>query len=296
MTIEDREVVYRPPSEAKSFILRITKGCSHNKCTFCAMYRNIRFQVRSMEEIEKEIKQMAHYYPGLRRVFLADGNALVLSTDKLLAIMEKLHANFPMLSRITCYGAPKDILQKKPEDLVALQEAGLKIIYLGVESGDDRVLSEINKGVTANEMITAGQKVLAAGIKLSTMVILGLGGQQYTHNHAINTARVINAINPTMLGVLTLAIFDGTPLKEAVDQGKFLPLSTREGMLELKEMLENIDVQQPCIFRCNHVSNFLPLKGVLSRDKAQLLSDVQEVLEFLKESRYNQEIFNPKHF
>lgn len=296
MSLDDRDVIYRPPSEAKSFILRITKGCSHNKCTFCAMYRKVPFQIRSMEEIEREITQMAKFYPELRRVFLADGNALVLGTDKLLAIMERLHAAFPMLTRITCYGAPKDILRKNPAELAALQGAGLKIIYLGIESGDDRVLAEINKGVTAAEMITAGQKVLAAEIKLSAMVILGLGGKQYTHSHAVNTARVINAIGPTMLGVLSLAIFDGTPLKEAVDQGKFVPLSTREGMLELKEMLEHIDVQQPCIFRCNHVSNFLPLKGVLSRDKSQLLADVQEVLEFLKDSRYNQQIFNPKSF
>ncbi|MEG6523117.1 radical SAM protein [Desulfotomaculum sp. 1211_IL3151] len=296
MSSEDRDVIYRPPSEAKSFILRITRGCSHNKCTFCAMYRNVPFQIRSMEKIEREITQMAKFYPELRRVFLADGNALVLGTDKLLAIMERLHAAFPMLTRITCYGAPKDILRKTPAELAALQSAGLKIVYLGIESGDDGVLTEINKGVTANEMITAGQKVLAAGIKLSAMVILGLGGMQYTHSHAVNTARVINAISPTMLGVLSLAIFDGTPLKEAVDQGKFVPLSTREGMLELKEMLEHIDVQQPCIFRCNHVSNFLPLKGILNRDKPQLLADVQEVLEYLKDSRYNQQIFNPKSF
>lgn len=296
MSSEDRDVVYRPPSEAKSFILRITRGCSHNKCTFCAMYRNVPFQIRPMEKIEQEITQMAKFYPELRRVFLADGNALVLGTDKLLAIMERLHTAFPMLTRITCYGAPKDILRKTPAELAALQEAGLKIIYLGIESGDDEVLTEINKGVTANEMIAAGQKVLAADIKLSAMVILGLGGKKHTHNHAVNTAQVINAISPTMLGVLSLAIFDGTPLKKAVDQGKFVPLSTREGMLELKEMLEHIDVQQPCIFRCNHVSNFLPLKGVLNRDKPQLLADVQEVLEYLKDSKYNQQIFNPKNF
>ncbi|ABO51039.1 Radical SAM domain protein [Desulforamulus reducens MI-1] len=296
MSGNSQHVIYRPPSEAKSFILRVTEGCSHNKCTFCSMYRNIRFRVRSLDEVECEIQQMASFYPGLRRVFLADGNALVLNTDKLLAIMKKLHVAFPMLTRITCYGAPKDILHKKPDELKALQRAGLQIIYLGIESGDDQVLSDINKGVTANEMIAAGQRVLEAGIKLSAMVILGLGGQQYTNSHALNTARVINAIGPTMLGVLTLALFDGTPLKDAVDRGDFLPLTTRETLLELKEMLENINVQQPCIFRCNHISNLLPLKGVLNRDKAQLLADVQEMLEFLQNNSYNHQNINPTHF
>lgn len=275
-------MVFRPPSEAKSLILRVTIGCSHNACTFCGMYSDVRFRTRPMEEISALISKAARLYPGQRRVFLADGNALVLKTEKLLDIMQQLHEAFPKLSRITCYGGPQDILRKTPEELVALKNAGLQIIYLGIESGDDEVLEKVCKGATPEEMIAAGQKVIAAGIKLSTMVILGLGGRERTTQHALNTARVVSAINPTMLSALTLMLHDGTPLRQAADSGAFSPLSPYELLLELKLMMENIQVTSPCIFRSNHVSNFLPLAGTLPQDKEQLLSDIDQVLEHFK--------------
>lgn len=275
-------MVFRPPSEANSLILRVTIGCAHNQCTFCGMYRDVQFRVRPLEEIASLIQHAASYYPDIRRVFLADGDALVLNTDTLLTIMQMLHENFPKLTRITCYGGPRDILRKAPEELSALHAAGMKIIYLGIESGDDEVLTDVKKGVTAQEMIEAGQKVIASGIKLSAMLILGLGGKEKTVNHALNSARVVNAINPQMLSALTLTLHKNTPLRAEADSGKFSPLSPYELLQELKAMIENITLTKPCIFRSNHVSNFLPLAGTFPDDKEKLLQDVDCVLQRFK--------------
>jgi radical SAM superfamily enzyme YgiQ (UPF0313 family) len=283
MFFDDAEgMVFRPPSEANSLILRVTIGCSHNSCTFCGMYRNVAFRVRPKEEIAALITAAARHYPDQRRIFLADGNALVLKTDKLLDIIAMLRAAFPKLSRITCYGGPHDILRKTPEELMTLKNAGLQIIYLGVESGDDDVLTMVSKGASSEEMIAAGRRVVTAGIKLSMMVILGLGGKARSLQHAVNTAKVISAINPTMLSALTLMLHEGSPLRQSADRGEFIPLSPYELLLELQRMVTNINVASPCIFRSNHVSNFLPLAGTLPQDKEQLLADIAIVAERFK--------------
>ena len=275
-------MVFRPPSEANSFILRVTIGCAHNRCTFCSMYRGVNFRARPLSEIEPIIRQTARHYPHLRRVFLADGDALVLSTDRLLAIIELLKAYFPKLSRISCYGGPLDILRKTPTDLQLLKQAGLQLVYLGIESGDDEVLTRVQKGVTSAEMIEAGQKIIAAGMKLSAMLVLGLGGRELSRQHALNSARVASAINPTMLSALTLMLHRGTPLRTEAEQGKFQPLSPYEFVLELKELVSNLNMQSPCIFRSNHVSNMLPLAGTLPEDKNSLLLQAEEALQLLK--------------
>lgn len=279
MYLDDAEgMVFRPPSEANSLILRITIGCSHNACTFCGMYRDVRFRARPEEEVAALIDRAARYWPETRRIFLADGNALVLKTDRLLAILARLRAAFPKLARVTCYGGPQDILRKTVQELAALKAAGLQIIYLGIESGDDGVLELAGKGATGDEMIAAGRRVLDAGLKLSTMVILGLGGEELSTAHALGTARVVSAINPTMLSALTLMLHAGTPLRAAADRGEFRPLSPYGLLQELKLMVENITVAGPCIFRSNHVSNFLPLAGTLPQDKNRLLADIDEVI------------------
>ena len=275
-------MVFRPPSEANSFILRVTIGCAHNRCTFCSMYRGVNFRARPLSEIEPIIQQTARHYPNLRRVFLADGDALVLSTDRLLAIIELLKAHFPKLSRISCYGGPLDILRKTPTDLQLLKQAGLQLVYLGIESGDDEVLTRVQKGVTSAEMIEAGQKIIAAGMKLSAMLVLGLGGRELSRQHALNSARVASAINPTMLSALTLMLHRGTPLRAEAEQGKFQPLSPYEFVLELKDLISNLNMQSPCIFRSNHVSNMLPLAGTLPEDKNSLLLQAEEALQLLK--------------
>ena len=275
-------MVFRPPSEANSFILRVTIGCAHNRCTFCSMYRDVQFRARPLSEIEPIIQKTARYYPGIRRVFLADGDALVLSTDRLLAVIDLLKANFPKLSRISCYGGPLDILRKTPADLQLLKQAGIQLVYLGIESGDDEVLARVQKGVTSEQMIEAGQKIIAAGMKLSAMLVLGLGGRELSRQHAINSARVASAINPTMLSALTLMLHRGTPLRAEAEQGLFQPLSPYEFVLELKELVNSLDMRAPCIFRSNHVSNMLPLAGTLPDDKNSLLRQAEDALQLLK--------------
>lgn len=275
-------MVFRPPSEANSFILRVTIGCAHNQCTFCSMYRDVQFRARPLSEIEPIIQNTARRYPTLRRVFLADGDALVLSTQKLLNIIELLKAHFPKLSRVSCYGGPLDILRKTPEDLLLLKQAGLQMVYLGIESGDDEVLARIKKGVTSEQMISAGQKILAAGMKLSAMLVLGLGGRELSQQHVRNSARVAGAINPTMLSALTLMLHSGTPLRSDADNGRFQPLSPFEFVLELKELITHLNMSAPCIFRSNHVSNMLPLAGTLPGDKSSLLEQAEEALLLLK--------------
>ena len=275
-------MVFRPPSEANSFILRVTIGCAHNKCTFCSMYRDVHFRARPISEIEPIIRNTARRYPDLRRVFLADGDALVLSTNKLLEIIDLLKSHFPKLSRISCYGGPLDILRKSPEDLLLLKQAGLQMVYLGIESGDDEVLALVQKGVTGDEMIAAGQKILAAGMKLSAMLVLGLGGRELSLQHARNSGRVASAINPTMLSALTLMLHRGTPLRADAEQGRFHPLSPYEFVQELKELVMHLDMKTPCIFRSNHVSNMLPLAGTLPGDKNSLLEQAEDALQLLK--------------
>ena len=282
--------VYRPPGEADSLIIRVTIGCSHNSCTFCGMYREVKFRVRSMDEITAQIKLAASNQPNLRRVFLADGNALVLPTAKLLEIINLLRKYFPRLSRVTCYGGPKDILRKSLSELTALKQAGLKIIYLGLESGDEEVLLEVNKGVSSIEMVEAGRRVMATGIKLSLMVILGLGGKKLTRAHAFNTALAINEINPSMLSTLTLMLQGDIPLALAAKQGKFHPLSALEIMQELELMIREIKLLKPCIFRSSHISNLLPLAGTLPKDKDLLLSEINEMVDYLLSKNHTTQI------
>jgi len=272
-------MVFRPPNEANSLILRVTIGCSHNTCTFCSMYKDVRFRIRPLPEIITLIDAYAHRFPHVRRVFLADGDALIAPTGHLLAIMSYLHQVFPRLTRITCYGGPISILRKSPEELAKLHAAGLHTVYLGIESGDDEVLQAVNKGVTAAEMIEAGQKILAAEIKLSAMVILGLGGQTHSRQHAIHTAQVINAINPTFLSALTLMLHPGSVLRETADKGNFHPLSAYALLQEIRLLIENISVSKPCLFRSNHISNILPLAGTFPNDKQNLLEEIDIALE-----------------
>jgi radical SAM superfamily enzyme YgiQ (UPF0313 family) len=269
--------VFRPPSEANSFILRITQGCSHNACSFCAMYRGVAFRVRPLAEVLCQIEAAKPYAGYIRRIFLADGNALVLATDKLLAILRVLHQSFPRLQRVSCYAGPKDMLKKAPEELAALRDAGLKLVYYGLESGDDLVLSNINKGVNAAQAVEAGQRIVAAGIKLSVMVIAGLGGQAYSGRHALHTAQAVNAIQPQMLSALTLMLYRGSPLAEQFEQGEFVALPAAAIMTELYQMLSAIDLpaDKHCLFRSTHSSNYVGLAGTLPKDKDRLLRELQ---------------------
>ena len=269
--------VFRPPSEARSFILRVTRGCAHNKCTYCNMYRGVPFQILSDEEISRQIALAVHYgKESVRRVFLADGDALVLPTAKLLKILQALRENFPKLQRVASYAAPKDILRKSEEELRQLKEAGLQLLYYGMETGDDITLKAVNKGVNAAEAIEAGRRVTASGMKLSLMVILGLAGKEGSQRHALETAKAINIIQPTMLSALCLMLYRGSELLDQFENGEFNPLSPQGLMEELHLMMQNVDLPQDkhCLFRSNHVSNYVQLAGTLPKDKDRLLREI----------------------
>lgn len=269
--------VFRPPSEARSFILRVTRGCAHNKCTYCNMYRGVPFQILSDEEISRQIALAVHYgKESVRRVFLADGDALVLPTAKLLKILQALRENFPKMQRVASYAAPKDILRKSEDELRQLKEAGLQLLYYGMETGDDITLKAVNKGVNAAEAIEAGRRVTASGMKLSLMVILGLAGKEGSQRHALETAKAINIIQPTMLSALCLMLYRGSELLDQFENGEFNPLSPQGLMEELHLMMQNIDLPQDkhCLFRSNHVSNYVQLAGTLPKDKDRLLREI----------------------
>ena len=254
--------VFRPPSEAQSFILRLTRGCAHNKCTYCNMYRGVPFQVLTDKEIAAQIAKAAAYNrEGVRRIFLADGDAMVLAAPRLIRILNTLYKVFPHLQRVSSYAAPKDILAKTPEEMLALHEAGLKLLYYGMESGDSETLLAIKKGVDGEQSIKAGQMVRAAGIKLSIMVILGIAGVEGSERHALATAKAINAIQPTMLSALCLMLYRGSELKEQFERGEFNPLPPAGLMEELQLMMQKIELppEHHCLFRSNHVSNYVQL-------------------------------------
>ena len=278
--------LFRPPSEATSFILRVTTGCSHNKCTYCHSYHSVKFGIKSMEEVTAQINAAKPYAPYIRRIFLADGNALVMDTDKMLAILAVIRDVFPGLQRVSCYAAPQDILRKTPAQLASLKDAGLKMVYYGLESGDDTILNRICKGVSAAEAIEAGQKVVTSGIKLSVMVIAGVGGKEHWENHANNTALAVNAIKPNMLSALTLMLNQGSTMTNEYEAGKFFPLSPFEVMNEMHQFISaiNLPPQAGCIFRSNHVSNYISLAATLPKDKEKLLDDIDAAR--IKLSRY----------
>lgn len=270
--------LYRPPSEAYSLIVQATIGCSHNKCTFCSMYKDKKFRIRSTKEILEDFKIARERYKYVERIFLADGDALIIKTSELKKILTFIKEYFPECERVGIYGSPKSILVKSLDELRELKSLGLGIVYLGVESGSEKILKMINKGVTRDEMVEAGKRIVESGIKLSVTIISGLGGKEYSFEHARETAKVINEINPHYLGLLTLLVEDGTSLYEDIKNGKFQLLSPREVLLETKELVKNLEVDN-CVFRSNHASNYVPLAGTLPQDKDLILMQIEEGLK-----------------
>ena len=286
--------VFRPPSEAESFILRVTRGCAHNSCTYCNMYRGVKFEKLSDDQIMRQIA-MAYSTDaeGVRRVFLADGDALVLPTERLLNILAVLKKYFPNLERVSSYAAPRDILAKSVEELTELRRAGLALLYYGMESGDAQTLKDIRKGVNDKQSIEAGKRVIAAGMKLSIMIILGIAGKEGSTRHALATAHAINEIKPTMLSALSLMLYRGSEFKEQFERGEFHPLTPAQLMEELKLIMEHVDLPESehMIFRSNHVSNYIRLAATLPQDKEQLLKDIDKSILHLKQMK-NWDIYN----
>lgn len=275
--------IYRPPSEAQSLILQLTIGCSHNKCKFCGSYKDKRFRVRSLEEIREDLEETNRYRNLIKRVFLADGDALVVPQRILLPVLKEIKERFPKLERVGIYGNVKSILKKSVEDLKELKELGLGIIYLGVESGDQVTLDRMNKGTTVEKIEEAAKRVKDAGILLSVTVLLGIGGTERSLIHAEETGKLISRIEPDYTGALTLIVIPGTPLEREMREGKFRLPGPFELLEELHVMLENINVKKG-FFASNHASNYVPVKGYLPQDKERMLSAIRFAYES-KDSR-----------
>lgn len=275
----DSDLLYRPPGEWKSYLLQCTVGCSHNKCTFCAMYKSKKFRIRPTEEILEDIDMALDYYgPGLERVFLMDGDATIIPTAELLKILEKLYKTFPNLQKVTTYAGPRSTLAKSVDELKALRQAGLNRAYLGVESGSDAVLAAIHKGVNAQQMLEAGQRLVEAGIDLWAIVIMGLTGQDGDwEEHILSTAKMINEMKPRHLSAMTFAPAKDTPLGDDVLAGRFKVCTPDHILEECQVLLEHLDVD-PLHFTSNHASNYLPLKGGLPEDKQKFLDLLDQAL------------------
>jgi radical SAM superfamily enzyme YgiQ (UPF0313 family) len=266
--------VYRPPSEAYSLIVQVTYGCSHNRCAFCDMYDDKRFALRPMEEIFEDFRLARARYGAVRRVFLADGDALIRPAPELLAILHCITSLFPECERVTCYASPKSLQIRTPEELRALHEAGLAMVYMGLESGCDDVLARMQKGHTAQAIVSAGQKARQNGLALSVTAISGLGSVENWRRHAVDTARALSAMNPEYIGLLTLMVEPGTPLEQWVSAGDFTLLTADEVLKETELLLQSID-SPGSVFRMNHASNYLSLKGTLNADIPAMLAQIE---------------------
>ena len=271
------EPVYRPPSEAYSLIVQVTIGCSHNKCTFCDMYKMKNFRVRKFEDIKKDFDECRKTYRYVERIFLADGDAMMARTDLLIKVLEYIKVTFPECQRVTSYASPKSLLVKTPEELKVLHDLGLYMVYMGLESGSDNVLTMINKGETSDEIVRAGLMAKNAGMKLSVTAICGLGGKDYSDEHAIETARAFSEMKPHYIGLLTLMFRSDTPLRRDWQSGKFHILSTSEIAYETLKFLEHID-SEGSVVRSNHISNYWLLKGTLNEDRQLLINTVKEAI------------------
>jgi len=270
--------LYRPPSEAYSLILQVTLGCSHNRCAFCIMYRKKKFRIRPWEELKADILEAALSYRKIERIFLADGDALVIDTDYMLQILNFLYEKFPALERVSAYANPANLLEKSPGDLQRIRKAGLQMLYFGIETGDDELLVKIRKGATSQELITSAKKAIDAGFILSATVILGLAGKKGSESHAIETARVCSAINPQYLSALTLILEDDNRYFFRCLGKDWEMMDKVEILKELRLMIERFQLDK-CIFRSNHASNYLAIKATLNQDKDKLLKQIDDALK-----------------
>ena len=265
--------VYRPPSEAYSLIVQVTYGCSHNTCAFCSMYKEKRFALRPLDEVLEDFHIARRTYRHVDKVFLADGDALVRKASELYTILDTIRELFPECQRVTSYASPASIRIRTDEELQTLRDKGLTMVYMGLESGCDEVLKLMRKGHMSAEIIEMGQKVRRNGIALSVTAITGLGGPELLEQHAIETAKAFNAMNPEYIGMLTLMVEPGTPLYDWVRNGEFRLLTQPQVLRETRLLVENLD-SPGSVFRMNHASNYLVLKGTLNQDKEAMLRTI----------------------
>ncbi len=281
--------VYRPPSEAYSLIIQVTIGCAHNKCTFCSMFKDKRFRVRNVNEVLEDLDSARKHYRRVDRIFLADGDALVLQNKNLLVILDYIKKLFPECERVGIYGSPQDVLRKSKEELEELRDHGIGIIYIGAESGSDKVLRDIKKGATRAELIESVKRIESAGIPASVTFISGLAGKDGWEDHAIQSGTMITEMEPSYVGLLTLITEPGTELHRDITEGSFRLLSPMEVVKETELLLENTNVTKNCVFRSNHASNYVSLKGDLPRDKERMLAQLRAAMnnaDMLKDDRF----------
>lgn len=269
--------VYRPPSEAYSLIVQVTYGCSHNRCAFCDMYDDKHFSMRPMAEIREDFELARRVYRRVERVFLADGDALMRRTEDLAEILGLVYGLFSECQRVTCYASPTSLQVKSEDELRLLRARGLKMVYMGLESGCDAVLTRMQKGHDAAAIVAAGQKARRCGLTLSVTAISGLGSVELWQQHAVDTAKAVSEIKPDYLGLLTLMVEPGTPLESWVKDGSFTLLSPPEVLKETELFLRNVD-SEGTVFRANHASNYLTLKGTLNGDRDALLGQIAAAL------------------
>jgi radical SAM superfamily enzyme YgiQ (UPF0313 family) len=269
--------IFRPPSEADSLLLQVTVGCSHNRCAFCAMYLDKRFKPKPWDRIDADLQEAAQLGPVFRRVFLCDGDALILSSSRLLQILSSIRKHLPWVERVGVYGDTRSIGPKTVSELKELRAAGLGMVYHGMESGDDEVLRRIDKGGTAVECIDAATKLREAGIVHSVIALLGIGGTALSEQHARNTAAVLSKMDPRYAAALTVTIVPGTPLFEQQQRGRFTLPSKFDFLQELRTIVADSNFTR-CRFSTNHASNYLPLRGDLPEDKAHIVAVLDEVL------------------
>jgi len=279
--------IIRPPSEAYSLLLQVTVGCSHNKCTFCGTYRQKKFRIKSLEQIKKDLRE-ASRYENVEKVFLCDGDALIIPQPRLEEILKLIDDNIPNIKRIGTYANAKSILRKSVDEIKKLRDLGLKIIYLGVETGNVELLQKIKKGVTYEQMVEAAHRVKEAGIILSITVLLGLGGIEKSIEHAIDTAKILSDMDPDYVGALTLMLVPETELYKDYLAGRFVLPDTFGFIRELYLMIANSNFTN-CYFTSNHVSNYLPIKAYLPREKEKILKMIGSVIEEKNVSRMRPE-------
>jgi len=269
-------MIIRPPSEAYSLLLQVTVGCSHNLCTFCETYKGKKFRIKSMEEIREDILE-AGRYRNIQRVFLCDGDALIIPQAKLTEIIRMIKSEIKGVERISTYGNAKSALKKTPEELAELRELGLNMVYLGVETGSEALLRQIHKGVSVEQTIEAGRRIKKAGMVLSVTVILGLGGIERSREHALETAKVLTAIDPDYVGALTLMLIPGTPIYDEYKSGQ-LPQPDQFGYLRELSLIISHAYFTNCFFTANHASNYLPIRARLPQDKEHIVELINRII------------------
>jgi radical SAM superfamily enzyme YgiQ (UPF0313 family) len=269
--------IIRPPSEADSILLQVTVGCSHNKCTFCGAYKGERFKIKSDDIILEDIAYAARHMRRQNRLFLCDGDALIIPQKRLVPILKEIRRQLPWVNRVGVYANSKGIRMKTPEELKELRDLGLGIAYMGLETGDDETLKAVNKGATAQTMIEMGQKIRAAGIKLSITVLLGIAGRERSQIHAEATGRVLSAIDPEYVGALSIMLIPGTPLHGDYEAGRFVLIEPPEMLAELRTMIAHTHLTDG-LFHANHASNYLPIRAKMPEDKAATLALIDKAL------------------